>query len=173
MATEGDTLAIILKKNGTVLFLSAPEGSQPEREVCELFETDFTQEFHLLNDSTSAEKLSFTKRTVLGSLGIEIEANYGTDYLDRIAQKFGGFEFPTTWQVSEYARELAGSNVEDFPSLDSALMIWWDTEEAMFRQLESVQINEKLQHGFDDTEDFLRFSQKIRQRRFSRAGKAL
>lgn len=46
---------------------------------------------------------------------------------------------------------------------DEAIVRWWDTEEAMFRQLEGALIVEKLEVGFEDADDFLAFSQSIRQ----------
>lgn len=172
MATEGDALAVILKQNNSVIFVSAPKDSQSELELFDLFDDHVTSTFRTFDFSQKDDNLSVTKRFILEELGFEVKASFGTDYLDLIVSRFGGLVFPKTKVFSELAREVAGS-IGDFNSVDHAIIGWWDTEEAMFRQLEGAMIDDKLSAGFKDAEDFLSFSQTIRQRRNSRAGNAL
>jgi len=172
LASEGDALAVILKRNNTVIFVSAPQGSQSELELFDLFDDQVTSTFKTFDFSEKHEDLSITKRFIFEELGFEVKASFGTDYLEVITSRFGGLTFPKTKVFSELARELSG-NLNDFNTIDDAIIAWWDTEEAMFRQLEGALIDIKLSEGFKDADDFLGFSQTIRQRRNSRAGNAL
>ncbi|WP_290697901.1 type II restriction endonuclease [Amphritea sp.] len=172
LAVAGDPLAVILKNNGQILFVSAPQGSQSELELFELFGDQISQSFKVVDFADNSESLSTTKRFILEELGIEVKADYGESYLELITERFGGFVFPKTKIFSELAREVAG-HFSDYSTVDEAIISWWDTEEAMFRQLEGALIDQKLDEGFTDADDFLTFSQTIRQRRNSRAGNAL
>lgn len=171
-ASAGDTLAVILKQDNTVIFVSAPQESQSELELFDLFGDDISNTFKTLDFSHNNENISITKRFILEEIGIEIKANFGSSYLELITERFGGLVFPKTKQFSALAQEIAG-NLDDFSTIDEAIIKWWDTEEAMFRQLEGELINNKLAAGFNNADDFLSFSQTIRQRRNSRAGSAL
>jgi len=171
-AKAGDPLAVILKKNRQIIFVSAPQESQSELELFELFGEQISSVFSVVDFSKNNEPLSVTKRYILDELGIEIKANFGQNYLDLITKEFGGLVFPKTKLFSQLAREIAGG-INSYSTVDDAIIHWWDTEEAMFRQLEGELINIKLDTGFQNADDFLKFSQTIRQRRNSRAGHAL
>lgn len=171
-AKAGDALAVILKKNRQIIFVSAPQESQSELELFELLGEQISSVFSVIDFSKNNEPLSVTKRYILDELGIEIKANFGQNYLDLITREFGGLVFPKTKLFSQLAREIAGC-INSYSTVDDAIIHWWDTEEAMFRQLEGELINIKLDAGFQNADDFLKFSQTIRQRRNSRAGYAL
>lgn len=172
LASAGDPLAVILKKDQTIIFVSAPKDSQSELEIFDLFDEQISTTFKTFDFSTKQEEISVTKRFILEELGIEVKASFGANYLDLITERFGGLVFPKTKIFSALAREVAG-NLSDYDTVDKAIIGWWDTEEAMFRQLEGAMIDNKLAEGFTDADDFLSFSQTIRQRRNSRAGNAL
>lgn len=171
-AETGDALAVIMKPNKELIFVTTPQGSQSELELFELFGQDFGIRFKSLDFTGDNEEIGPIKRFVLEELGIEIKANFGANYLSAIESHFGPLTFPTTREFSQLARQLAGE-LNDFDSADEAIVTWWETEEAMFRQLEGAIIEKRLIKGFADAEDFLAFSQSIRQRRSSRAGNAL
>ncbi|MBZ2168292.1 type II restriction endonuclease [Marinobacter sp. F4216] len=171
-AEISDALAIALKPNDELIFVTAPQGSQSELELFELFGPDFGNRFKSLDFTNNDEKIGPVKRFILEELGIEVKASFGLNYLSTIESHFGPLTFPATRQFSQLARKLGGE-LEEFDSADNALVAWWETEEAMFRQLEGAIIEERLVKGFADAEDFLSFSQSIRQRRSSRAGSAL
>lgn len=172
-ASINDVLAIILKPSGDLIFVTAPQASQSELELYELFGDQFnTKGFKGLDFRENHEEIGTVKRFILEELGVEVKANFGSSYLELISEKFGGLVFPKTKEFSALAREIAG-DFSDFNTVDKAIIKWWDTEEAMFRQLEGALIDDKLSRGFEDAEDFLGFSQTIRQRRNSRAGSAL
>lgn len=171
-ASIGDSLAVVKKIDGSLIFVTAPENSQSELELYEVFGDKFSEQINTLDFSQSHEELSVTKRYILEQLGFEIKPDFGQDYLELIAERFGGLIFPATKDFSQLARETAG-HLNEYDLTDDAIISWWDTEEAMFRQLEGVLIESKLDEGFSDAEDFLAFSQTIRQRRNARAGNAL
>ncbi|RUR14028.1 type II restriction endonuclease [Legionella septentrionalis] len=171
-ASAGDVLIVILKKAGDIVLATAPADSQSERELNELFGKDIKERFNTVDFSDSHDEISLTKRYILEELGIEIKADFGRNYLEIIEKEFGGLVFPKSVLFSRLARNMC-AGLDDYPDSDTALISWWDTEEAMFRQLEGELINQKLSNGFSDAEDFLSFSQTIRQRRSSRAGRAL
>ncbi len=172
LAEVGDPLAIILKNNGQIVFVSAPEGSQSELELFELFGEQISSKFSVLDFSDNQEEISTTKRFILEELGIEVKADFGLNYLDHIEKRFGDLAFPKTKLFSQLARDIC-EPLNNYNTVDEAIIHWWDTEEAMFRQLEGVLIDRKLTEGFADADDFLSFSQTVRQRRNSRAGNAL
>lgn len=171
-ADAGDTLAVILKSTNDVLFVTAPKDSQSEAELLALFKTQPTDRFQGFDFSANNQEIGFNLRVILEDLGIETKANFNKDYLNLIEHRFGELAFPKTAEFSYFARELSGAP-ETFASADEALISWWETEEAMFRQLEGAIIEQKLSAGFTNADDFLSFSQSIRQRRSSRAGHAL
>ncbi|WP_286222687.1 type II restriction endonuclease [Marinobacter apostichopi] len=171
-AEIGDALAIVMKPNNELIFVTAPQGSQSELELFELFGQDFGNRFKSLDFTNDEEEIGPIKRFILEELGIEIKANFGMNYLSTIESHFGPLTFPTTRKFSQLARQLGGE-LREFDSADKAVVTWWETEEAMFRQLEGAIIEERLAKGFTNAEDFLSFSQSIRQRRSSRAGSAL
>lgn len=171
-ASEGDSLAVILKKDQTIILVTAPQNSQSELELFELFGDNVTTKLKTFDFSHNHDEISVSKRFILEELGIEVKASFGANYLELIMDRFGGLVFPKTKEFSALAREVAG-NLGDFNTIDEAVIKWWDTEEAMFRQLEGELINSKLAAGFNGADDFLDFSQTIRQRRNSRAGNAL
>lgn len=171
-AEIGDVLVVAMKPNSDLIFVTAPQGSQSEQELYEIFGTDFGKRFKPLDFTAQKEAIGPVKRFVLEELGIEVKANFGNNYLSAIESHFGHLTFPSTKEFSHLARELIGQ-LSDFSDADAALIAWWETEEAMFRQLEGAIIEERLASGFLDVEDFLSFSQSIRQRRSSRAGHAL
>ncbi|WP_299773023.1 type II restriction endonuclease [uncultured Pseudoteredinibacter sp.] len=172
LASAGDPLAVILRKDLTIIFVSAPKDSQSELELFDLFGEQISTTFKTFDFSDKQEAISVTKRFILEEIGIEVKANFGSNYLDLITERFGGLVFPKTKIFSALAREIAGS-LTDFDTVDNAIIGWWETEEAMFRQLEGEIIERKLMEGFSNSDDFLAFSQTIRQRRNSRAGNAL
>ena len=172
LAEAGDVLAVILLKGGEILFVTAPMHSESELTLTELFCEEVSNTFSLMEAEVAHENLTASKRLILELLGIEIEASFGTDYLPAIDEAFGGLEFPSTVEFSRLARKLAGG-LSSYVSSDEALIKCWDTEEAMFRQLEGFLIDQRIASGFADSDDFLSYSQSIRQRRSSRAGHAL
>ncbi|QEY11566.1 type II restriction endonuclease [Cellvibrio sp. KY-YJ-3] len=171
-AEIGDPLIVAMKHDQTLIFITSPKGSQSELELYEIFGDEFTESLKALDFSDNEETMSSTKRFILEELGFEIKSDFEKNYLEEIIKKFGSLTFPNTKAFSDFARDVGGS-LKDFSSADEAIIKWWDTEEAMFRQLEGALIKERLSQGLNSVEEFLQFSQSIIQRRSSRAGHAL
>lgn len=170
-ASPEDVLGIILKKDGHVLFVTAPKGSQAEAELFELFGSALGASFSVVNFVEQGTRLTLARRMILEALGIESVVQDAKDYLGFIEKKLGSLSFPNTKTFSRLAREAFGGT--EGLCADERLIYWWNTEETMFKQLENVEIENRLREGFCDADDFLTFSQFVRQRRSSRAGSAL
>lgn len=96
----------------------------------------------------------------------------GEDFAESHPEKL-----PTGREVSAAVRERLEIDAAADP--DGALVTWMWVEEIAFRQWERRKIERKLKTGFRgedgeiDVDEFLRFSQSLRQSRVSRAGGAL
>lgn len=172
LSSEGDSIAVVLKKDGAVVFISAPQDSQSEYDLLTLFGNDVSWTFNILDFTQNDEELDSAKRYILQEIGVEIKADLGSDYLNMIEDRFGELTFPSTKDFSALAREQV-AEIDAYDMVDDVLLAWWDTEEAMFRQLEQALIERRLESGFETVDDFLNFSQTVLQRRSSRAGRAL
>lgn len=117
-----------------------------------------------------APKLDFAARYILDELGIEVEEQE-TDPLVRILEPLGG-KFPSASVFSALARSSL-PDVDIGESADTALMIWLEREEALFKRLERLQISQRLRIGFGaiddlDVDGFATYCLMIQNRRMSR-----
>lgn len=87
-------------------------------------------------------------------------------------------DFPQTSEMGKMAQELFNKlhkindeKVCEFP--DKILLNWYDTELSMFRSLEEKVYNPIYTKPFPDCQSLIEFSNKILNRRKSRAGKSL
>jgi len=91
------------------------------------------------------------------------------DDKDLVIREFGK-QFPHTLAMAAFARsqvQLANNDP------DTALMAWLDREEQLFRALEEVIIGKRIKEGFDNVDDFIKYSLTVQNRRKSRMGHAL
>jgi len=117
----------------------------------------------------SSAALEFTRQRVLDELGLEIALPPAKTDEQIITDKFG-WEFPTTAQMSTFARTLVDTDVAQ---ADDTLVLWLTREEQLFRALERVLVQRQLEEGFNSVEDFISFSLSVQNRRKSRMGHAL
>lgn len=87
-------------------------------------------------------------------------------------------DFPQTSEMGRMAQELFNKlyNINDQKicnSPDKILLNWYDTELSMFRSLEEKVYNPVYTKPFPDCQSLIDFSNKILNRRKSRAGKSL
>lgn len=87
-------------------------------------------------------------------------------------------DFPQTVEMGKMAQELYNKlhNISDervCKSPDKILLNWYDTELSMFRSLEEKVYNPIYTKPFPDCQSLIEFSNKILNRRKSRAGKSL
>jgi hypothetical protein len=184
MGSEGDLL-VVAKRRGIaadakdpgLLVVIAENGSSIANQIAWLFGfsgDELFPKFSVRSElETEQDRVGFAATVVLESIGVEVEQRAET-YLDEMLKRFGG-RFPRTAEFSMYARNtLADIDERDDP--DAALMAWMEREEILFRTLERHLIAERLHDGFTGeqaTEDFMRFSLSVQNRRKSRVGLAL
>ena len=87
-------------------------------------------------------------------------------------------DFPQTAEMGKMAQELFNklnkiNDEEVCKSPDKILLNWYDTELALFRSLEEKVYNPIYTKPFPDCQSLIEFSNKILNRRKSRAGKSL
>ena len=172
MASPGDLLVVARKPDGNVLLLIVRQGSTYERQILWLFgimgeSGTFSAE---TIEGDRNRELGFAERTILETLGIEPEI-VEPDWLDRIIEKFGE-SFPKTKLFSAFARETL-PDVSALDDPDTAISVWIDQEEMLFRTLERHIVQQKLDQGFDDVDAFIALSLSVQNRRKSRMGHAL
>lgn len=186
MSSEGDLLLIAKRRkvdgeasDPGLLVLVAENGSSVANQIAWLFgfsADELFPKFSVRSElETEQDRVGFAATVILESIGVEVEQRAET-YLDEMLGRFHG-RFPRTTDFSEYARSTlsgAGLDVRDDP--DEVLLTWMEREEILFRTLERHLIAERLQAGFSGdqaTEDFIRFSLSVQNRRKSRVGLAL
>lgn len=177
MMTEGETLFLAKRTDGSLLFAVAPADSTIQNQLLWLFgfesQPQLGFESHEIVGSEDAE-LDFATRLVLDEIGVEYE-DPEANSLDTIIERFG-MTFPSTRDFSDLARlTLPEVDARDEP--DAALLAWLDHEEAMFRRLERRIVSLRLSGGFGTADDidvdgFLKYSLQVQNRRKSRMGRS-
>ena len=176
-AAEGDLLVIARRDDINLLTIVAKKDTTIERQLMWLFgfsdltPTDFSIKSEL---ETEQDRIGFAARVILEQIGIEAEEE-APNYLEEMLARFGG-GFPKTVEFSAYARSTI-SDLSSCDDPDTALVVWMEREEILFRTLEKHILGEKLrkltQSGIEDVEPFVKLVQSALQRRKSRAGSAL
>lgn len=177
-AAAGDLLVIGRQRNGRLLVIVAEKDSGISSQIEWLFGTTNLDQpgfFVKSGLDEQSDRIEFTSRIILESIGIVVEAT-APAYLDIMLHKFGA-KFPTTREFSAYARSTL-PHVDPQSCADDVLMAWMEQEEILFRTFESHLIAERLGTGFGnagtgvDVEGFLKFSLSVQNRRKSRVGLA-
>ena len=173
---EGDTLFLAMRSNGSLCFIVASQGSTAEQQLLWLFGVNPRGRSFVSRDvPDDGPELDFATRFILDEIGVEV-GHEETDSLDAIIEPLGT-TFPKTAEFSELARRtLPEIDPRDDP--DTALLMWLDREEALFRRLERRAVAARLEAGFadengTDVDGFIRFSLSVQNRRKSRMGYSL
>lgn len=172
-AAEGDLLIIGVRPDDTLMAIIAEGGSTIEQQLLWLFGANdllhpgFSVKGEIEADQT---RLEFASRYILEQLGVEIEEE-APNFLEAMLDRFDG-KFPSTRDFSSYARETLGE-IDLAADPDEAVIVLMEREEILFRTLERHLIGDRLQAGFDEVDDFIKFSLSVQNRRKSRAGSAL
>lgn len=112
--------------------------------------------------------LDFLSRQLLEEIGIPFGEPVTATDEDLVIQRFG-LEFPSTREMSTFARELTSVDVS-VP--DAALVAWLDREESLFRALERRIVQDRIDLSFDSVDEFVAYSLSVHNRRKSRMGHA-
>ncbi len=168
---EGDLLVIVCDRKGAFDALLLEKESGWERAVRQLFQLEATgPSFRTLSHESLVRKdLGFLERKVLEEIGFADDLPVVVSDEDTVLGAFGG-EFPSTKAMSAFARSHVETGDSD---PDETLTAWISREEELFKALENVIVLKRLREGFDNTEDFVRFSLSVLNRRKSRMGHAL
>lgn len=176
--SEGDTLFLALKKDGSLLFIVVPDGNEQISRMHWLFGLEEQQSLDFLHrEYNRSEKgeIDFIARFLLDEIGIEYE-DPNANTLDSIIARYK-LKFPTTREFSALARNtLPEVDAVGYPDL--ALISWLNHEEAMFRRMEKKIVSRRIQEGFifdgeADVDAFIKFSLSVQNRRKSRMGYSL
>lgn len=171
-ATEGDLLIIGVRPDDTLMAIIAEGGSTIAGQLLWLFGADQKHPGYSVKGEieTNQLRLEFASRFILEELGVEVQA-VDENYLDQMTQRFGA-TFPSTRDFSDYARETLG-DIDLAADPDGGLMAFLEREEVLFRTLERHLIGDQLQAGFEEIDDFFKFSLSVQNRRKKRMGSAL
>lgn len=167
-ASVGDLLIIGRTGNDSLAVIIAASGSTSEQQLLWLFGLSEVGNKFIVKDFSKEKKdLGFAGNYIISALGFEPEEEK-EDFLDVILQRFGEV-FPPTNVFSAFSRStLQGVNPLKDP--DDALIAFMQREVELFKTLEKHIVEKKLRDGFDDVDDFVRFSLSVQNRRKSRAG---
>jgi hypothetical protein len=172
-AAEGDLMVIGRRADNTLTVIVAKGGSTAENQLILLFGyPEHPSGLYSIRDiSTDDQELNLATKLVLELIGVEL-LDTEEQLLDDMLRRWNG-TFPSTTEFSSYARAHAPDvSAQDDP--DSALLVWIEREEVLFRTLERHIVANRLRTGFhEDVDEFLRFSLSVHNRRKSRAGLAL
>lgn len=174
-AAKGDILVIAKQRNDSVLIIIAEKESTIANQILWLFGlSDLTHPGFSIREELESEqdRLEFASRLILEQIGIEVHASEET-FLDDMLSRFNG-QFPSTRIFSEYARNTL-KDIDSRENPDTALMVWLEREEILFRTLERFIVADQLHnlHNTEDVDGFLSFSLSVQNRRKSRAGASL
>jgi hypothetical protein len=170
---ESDFMVIALTNEQTLLLIFCPQGSNSEVQMRALFGARSTAVANRLKKIQLNENSIATPiRLLLSRYGIEIVQKRPNDEsLTNILVKSFGGSFPKTRDFSTFARSIS-----DLPSAiddpDAVLVGWMNNEEHIFRLFERHIVQQQIEQGFEDVEQFIRISLSIQNRRKSRVGHA-
>ncbi len=172
LAVEGDLLVLGRRSDESVLALIVRKGSTFEQQIIWLFDIaadNYTFKVTPIEGENNKE-IGFAGRMVLETLGILTEESQ-PNWIDTIVRLFG-LQFPTTKIFSTFTRETL-PDILPTEDPDKTLLAWLNREELLFRTLERYLVQERINKGFKDVDDFVMFSLSVHNRRKSRVGFAL
>lgn len=170
----GDFFMLAVTHENQLLMIFCPPQSEYENQIRSIFGAKYLDaNVKSLRKVDIQSSIATPIRLMFARYGLEI-GHQGKDYLALILEKFGN-NFPKTKEFSTFARSIA-EDICPIEMPDKALILWMETEESAFRQLEKHIVRERLRVGFgtngDDVDEFVSFSLSVQNRRKSRSGHA-
>ena len=170
-AGVGDRLYVARTQSGQLFGLVFEEGSAWLRAAEVLFGQDESsrQLRPVPRERLDHQELQLLRSQILEQLDLNLAIPAAPTDQEVMVERYGT-TFPSTREMALFAR----SQVEiDITNPDGTLIGWLTREEELFRALEKVIIEERLEQGFEDVDDFIRYSLSVQNRRKSRMGFAL
>jgi len=173
LAKPGDLLLIGKRPDGSTLALIVKKDTTVERQVLWLFGIEENNDRFVVStfQGETNRQIGFAERTILETLGIEIKPEGDIKWIDILLEKYGP-AFPSTRAFSEFARKSL-PDISPLDNPDDTLLAWISHEEMLFRTLERYIVQIRIEKGFTDVDDFVKFSLSVQNRRKSRVGFAL
>lgn len=176
-ANPGDLLILARTLSGPIFGLVFQKDSGWFRTAQVLFQLeDATPRLQLITSANLRDQeLEFAKRQILEELGLEVSIPLSVDDSEIAIRELAlankeGKAFPSTKRMAELAQSIIEFNSADN---DLALIGYLDREERLFRAIEKILVDKKLEQGFSSVDDFIEYSLSVQNRRKSRMGHAL
>ncbi|HJW92006.1 MAG TPA: type II restriction endonuclease [Thermoanaerobaculia bacterium] len=176
-AAPGDLLVLVRTISGEVHALVFEAASNWLRAAKTLFDIVEEKPTFKISSSTRLDRhsLEFVSTRIIEELQLEIDVQPGTEYEETAAAELEmalkvNRPFPAPARLSDVARSLVQVDESD---PDDILLKWLQTEELVFKAIERLVVDEKLQAGFRDVDEFVDYSLSVHNRRKSRMGLAL
>lgn len=119
-------------------------------------------------------ELELSGQIILEQLGLEPSLSAPDTDQDLVIREFGQERFPSTREMSAFARRLLQADGTLDPlDPDEMLFRCMEREEQLFRALEKVIVEKRLERPFEGVDEFVSFSLSVQNRRKSRTGHAL
>jgi len=171
-SAPGDLLVLVAEKTSKRIHaLVFSKGSSWHRAATQLFqiETEDPSFVFIPRQALAKNQIHFLQERIIDELDLDITLPAKPNDAELVLRQFPG-GFPSTKEMSSFARSCA--QVEP-RNPDDTLIAWLQREEELFRALEKTIVVERLESGFADVDDFMRFSLSVQNRRKSRMGHAL
>jgi hypothetical protein len=175
-ASPGDLCIVAMKPDQSLAVIISPAASTTAAQLAALFDIPSPDPS---GDAATLATLNTTldafSRWLLEELNIAVSAET-TGQLDVMLKRFGG-GIPDTATMSDFARKTA-QGINPLTDPDHALVGWFEWEDRLFRELESVVVGEDVKpHLFEESgrvnvEALTDFFLGVHNRRKSRAGHA-
>lgn len=170
-ADVGDWFFLVEANNGRLLALIFAADSNWLRAAKLMFgveDSSFSFD-EVENQKLESQSLALLRRQILNELGLGLALPTAASDEEIIVSQFGR-QFPTSKEMSAFARTQIEVDPND---PDEAVVRWLEREEELFLALEKTLILDRLNKGFKEVDEFMKFSLSVHNRRKSRMGLAL
>lgn len=171
IAQIDDLLVLAKTRQDEIYGLVFQKDSGWFRAVKVLFEVEIPRKHLVLipDEALQKQTIEYTKRRILEELELDLVIPSAERDQQLVIERFNR-SFPTTEEMSRFAREQTEIELDDW---DSTLIAWLNREEELFFALEEAIVGQRLNQGFNNVADFIQYSLSVQNRRKSRMGYSL
>lgn len=173
LITAGDLMIVGVRPDMRITMFFVPSESATASTLCHLFGIEPSDTTSFVGEVFRPDRgrLDIARATILQLLNLEPIPARTDETLESILLQQFGRAFPSTAEFSSFARTSIPALDAEL-NADTTLLTWMQREEELFRALERMIVEEKLDEGFADVEEFIAFSLSVQNRRKSRVGHA-